>query len=157
MQYIVFTDGARDQHTKVASIGYLIKTGNEFITQKACRVKALSARQAEIFAVGLAANWLMKNKNINKTDSVIFCIDCRDAIIFFRPPEDTSEIESKLLACNTNLKELLACDAAVKDLSDKCNVSFSKMWAHDPHHSEANGNSVADKLAKYALRARMIK
>lgn len=143
MKYLIYTDGACDHKNRKAASSYFIKTKDDFITLGFKSFSGKSAVIAEILAIGLAVETIMKEVELKSVDKVVIYTDSSRALeIFSTLKEENSELEVG------GPRVQLAWDVC-KKLNTICDVEIRKIKAHS---DATNGNKVADRLAKHALR-----
>ena len=63
MKYKVFTDGTMSQQKRLLGMAYVIVTNDKYIKMNQFSTKGASATKAEVIAVGLACEYMLKNLN----------------------------------------------------------------------------------------------
>ncbi|MBR3598688.1 MAG: hypothetical protein IKL53_02295 [Lachnospiraceae bacterium] len=144
MHYEIYTDGAYNVELNKGGCSYLILCGNTYVHSDSVPLDSVdSATQAETVSIGLAAAYLIDNKDISKEDTVCFRVDCTSAITF-----------SKLHLSKRNLrrtycKPVIGSMEVLRMLADLCSVDFQKVRAHK---NKITPNTFVDRLAKVAIR-----
>lgn len=145
MKYLVHTDGAADSVQKLAGMAFVINTNTKFIVQKCYKSEGNSSTDAEAMAVSLASKWLLSNIDLQEgKDFVLFYVDNQLVI-------DTLKTDSSKLSDNLSEALRMAYND-YNELRNKVSTSVIKTWGHKSVES-LNGNKVADRIAKYALRS----
>lgn len=150
MVYSVYTDGActvpENQKLGKIAAGYLIRTEDTLITVDLHTFqKPGLARVAEALAIAKAIEDLMSTVTLSKNDHVKIYSDCVPVIKNYK---DAGKVGVRRPYFH-DTRELLTWDLLCK-LRSKCSWSFVWIQAHKT--PAVNGNKVADRLAKYALR-----
>lgn len=143
MIYHIYTDGSVNREKGVLGLSYVITTDDKFIAMNQYQTRGIISTKAELIAVGMAAEYLMKKVQLQLDDEVIFHVDSYEAIHFF-----TKETGSQIFGSDNDPRIQLVEDM-YKRLSEKVTIEFKKVWAHKGETITAN--KLADKLAKYAL------
>jgi len=168
MKYMVYSDGSASKDMHKIGFSFIITGDNTFITQKNFSTDGSNILSAEILGIGMAAEYLLNNRELNMEDSVKFCVDSKPATQYIltrlegvKVTEDNLE-GIRLTNPEAQIGDFVKLDidqcaekrvkvalSKIAQLKDKSQIEFSKSWGHS---RGLNGNSVADKYAKYALR-----
>lgn len=145
-KYVVFTDGAFNQvHMKGAS-AFFIRTDDVFICMKSYVFNDIQdITRAETVAICAAAEYLIENIKFEEGDSVTFVTDSMNSKEFLNNIRDrrTSNRWFKDHKIKIAVQTLM-------ELEDICHWEIEWFKSHQEYN---NGNKVADRLAKYALRS----
>lgn len=144
MKYKVFTDGTMSQQKRLLGMAYVIVTNDKYIKMNQFSTKGASATKAEVIAVGLACEYMLKNLNFVAGDSVTFYVDSKNAASYL-----TGECSNILSSENDDRVENSLNNFRV--LQHGVDVSIKKVWAHG--NTGLHGNKLADRLVNYALVA----
>lgn len=150
MVYSIYTDGACNTEGSkklgVIASGYIIRTDDSYISMDlhAFNDPGL-ARVAESLAIALAVEDLMDSVELQPKDRVKIYSDCLPVIKAYRGAGKPGVKRPYFY----DQREILTWDLLCK-LRSKCAWNFSWIQAHTD--DKINGNKVADRLAKYALK-----
>lgn len=148
MRYIIFTDGGHNKEEDKISASFVIVTKYQYIDMGASISKGGDIGVAEALAIGLAANNLLRIVDLKKDeDSVVIKSDSRNSIDLFNRIK-----QGKVKPANLDTRISMAWDKLV-ELGEKCDWELSKI---NSHHNCTNGNRLADRLVKYALKSKGI-
>lgn len=148
MTYLVYTDAAcrpqGDMKTGKIASSFFIKLEEKFIAQQANNhTEDGNIFIAESLAVGVAVEYLLKEKHITSDDRVVLHTDSLAVIDFFKNVKHATEMPT------IYDKRLEQVWRTLKELTDTCTWYFQKVRSHKT--DVVDGNKVADRLAKYAL------
>lgn len=145
MRYDVYTDGSCMKEKSKSASAYLIKTDTKFIHHGYQSFKSIFIVYAEINAVCLALNYIMKSGRFNSAeDEFTFYIDSRAALekcLYFYENDcrlRDAKFEYDKLAFKTM--------KAVKEKGFKLDLKKVR-----GHQEVMNPNKYVDRLVKYAL------
>lgn len=144
MKYIVYTDGAYTQEKELGGCAYLIITDTTYISSNSTTLMQIgNPTNAETVAVGSAASYLLNKVGVTESDEVEFHIDCLSTVTFC---EKNALATGKVFSNN---QKVISSIRSVRKLASTCKVTFEKVRGHK---SSINPNTVADRLAKLAIR-----
>lgn len=144
MKYKVFTDGTMSQQKRLLGMAYVIVTNDKYIKMNQFSTKGASATKAEVIAIGLACEYILKNLKLVPGDSITFYVDSKNAASYL-----TGECRDIL---SSDKDERI--DGSLNNfqlLQQEVDVSVKKVWAHG--NTGLHGNKLADRLVNYALVA----
>lgn len=148
MKYMMYTDGACMADKNKMSIGYLIRTKDTYITMGANIFDGNNISRAETLGIAIAIEVLEDFEkqglipDITEEDTVVIYTDCKSARDFLRGDKgfDNRNKYNEKIKCALQIYE---------EFSKRCNL---KVQLIDSHRDSNNGNKVADRMAKLALR-----
>ena len=143
MLYSVYTDGSVDEAASKIASTFLIYTDDSFIALDSALFKGKFSSIAETLAIGVAAQYILRNLDITKDGTVVFHTDSRSSKIFLKNHLD----EEEDMRTPNDQRVKIVVDT-MKLLTSKCNVEFKKVKAHEVSLS---GNNVVDRIAKLSL------
>ena len=143
MIYNIYTDGSVNKEKGVLGLSYVIVTDDKFVAMNQYQTYGTLSTKAELIAIGMAAEYLLKNTQLQLEDEVVFTVDSYEAIHFF-----TTATGNQIFGSDKDPRIDLVSNMYSR-LSEKVSVRFKKAWAHKGEAIFAN--KLADKLAKYAL------
>lgn len=144
MRYSVYTDGAASREKNLVGCGFLIITEDTYIDSRITTISGYdNPTEAETIAVGIAANYILENIELSKTDSIQFLSDCVAAIKYYRQHAIS---DATIRVRNPYVYSSIV---VIRELSKKAKVSFNKVAGHK---ATCNPNKHVDALAKLAIR-----